>query len=66
MSGTTGTTATLDRLPACDLCGHGTKATYDAKTKQGPWGFLCKPCFDEHGVGLGTGKGQRLVLRGQP
>ena len=32
---------------------------YDAKTKSGPWGNLCDRCFEAHGVGLGTGLGQR-------
>lgn len=63
MSGTTGTEATVERLPACDVCGSGTTAKYDAKTKAGPWGFLCQQCFDKHGIGLGTGKGQRLIQK---
>ena len=63
MSGTTGTEATVERMPACDIHGAGVKASYDAKTKQGPWGFLCEDCFQKHGIGLGTGLGQRLILK---
>lgn len=49
-------------IPECDICTDGTPAGYDAKTKQGPWGYLCEMHFRSHGVGLGTGRGQRLVL----
>lgn len=38
------------------------EAAYDAKTKYGPWGYLCVNCFVDHGVGLGTGRGQRLIV----
>jgi hypothetical protein len=31
----------------------------DGKTSYGPWGNLCPACHARHGVGLGTGKGQR-------
>lgn len=56
------TTATVESLPACDI--HGDHpAAYDARTRTGQWGFLCEAAFREHGVGLGTGKGQRLRLR---
>jgi hypothetical protein len=53
-------------LPTCDTCppDKPTEAAYDGKTKQGPWAYMCEPCFAEMGVGLGTGRGQRLVLRG--
>jgi hypothetical protein len=46
--------------PMCDVCcDHW--ASYDAKTVNGPWAFLCEQCFAKLGIGLGTGKGQRLV-----
>ena len=45
----------------CDLC-HEPFTTeskiYDAKTTQGPWGFMCEKCFKDYGIGLGTGRGQ--------
>lgn len=50
----------VSEIPKCDLCGK--PARYDAKTKQGPWGYLCWSCFQDHGIGLGLGKGQELVL----
>ncbi len=48
-------------LPQCDLC--GANARYDGKTVNGPWANMCQIHFAMLGVGLGTGKGQRLVLR---
>ena len=48
-------------LPDCDFCGD--EAHYDGKTKLGPWGYMCEPCFKKHGIGLGLGKGQELVLK---
>ena len=50
----------VPKLPDCDFCGD--EAHYDGKTKIGPWGYMCKPCFREHGIGLGLGKGQELVV----
>lgn len=49
-------------LPACDFCSRTTPAVYDAKTSHGPWAYLCQGHFDDLGIGLGTGLGQRLVL----
>lgn len=53
----------VDELPQCDYC-HITKtpARYDAKSKSGPWAYMCGTHYNEYGIGLGTGKGQRLVL----
>jgi len=48
-------------IPPCDICQK--PAGYDAKTKAGPWAYLCGACFDVHGIGTGLGKGQRLILR---
>jgi hypothetical protein len=57
-------TATVATLPACDLCpeGTGALAAYDARTVMGPWANLCEGHFQHYGVGLGTGRGQRLVI----
>lgn len=52
----------VKRIPNCDICGE--KARFDAKTKNGPWGYLCAECFSTYGIGLGTGLGQELVLEG--
>ena len=43
----------------CDFCGQ--KAYYDGRTKAGPWAFMCESDFKKHGVGLGTGHGQKLI-----
>ena len=45
--------------PECQFCGK--EGAYDGKTKMGPWAFMCKECHKKYGVGIGTGKGQRLV-----
>ena len=52
----------VSTLPSCDVCGNGTPAHYDAATTHGPWGFLCEQHFAAIGIGLGMGRGQRLVL----
>lgn len=54
-------TVEVSKFPKCDLCGK--EALYDAKTVEGPWGYLCHSCFTFHGIGLGTGLGQRLILK---
>ena len=47
----------------CDICNGAFKdVMYDAKTRGGPWGNICKSCFAFDGVGLGIGLGQRYVL----
>lgn len=54
-------------LPPCDPCteaGIDMIALYDGKTAAGPWASMCPGCFERYGIGLGTGKGQRLILRG--
>jgi len=48
------------KRPKCDFCDN--EALYDARTHRGPWAFLCEKHFQEHGVGLGIGKGQKMVL----
>lgn len=55
---------TVTRLPKCDLCKDGTLAQYDGKTTHGPWANMCEPHFQLLGVGLGTGLGQELILKG--
>lgn len=50
----------------CDICTHVDKsdspnvAIVDGKTTMGPWANMCWAHFEVLGVGLGTGKGQRL------
>ena len=43
----------------CDFCER--RASFDGKTKQGQWANMCEKHFTQKGIGLGTGKGQRLV-----
>ena len=58
---------TVDEQPDCDI--HKVEknttvpAYYDGKTKRGPWAYMCESCFRSEGIGLGLGKGQRLILR---
>jgi hypothetical protein len=33
----------------------------DGRTQMGPWANMCITCHRRHGVGLGTGKGQRYT-----
>jgi hypothetical protein len=53
----------VSELPACDICGN--TARYDALTKLGSWGNLCQQDWLKLGTGLGTGKGQLLMLDSQ-
>jgi hypothetical protein len=48
-------------LPNCDFCGEPAKV--DGKTHSGPWANMCGDCFTIHGIGLGLGKGQTLLLK---
>ncbi len=61
----------VNRFPLCDFiegsiwsdCRDEGEARYDGKTIHGPWAYMCEQHFTEFGVGLGTGRGQRLILR---
>ncbi|MEK6832674.1 MAG: hypothetical protein AABY32_01390 [Nanoarchaeota archaeon] len=53
-------------LPKCDFCRENnvdTDAIYDGKTTMGCWGNMCEKHFKQYGVGLGLGKGQKLVVK---
>jgi len=57
-------------LPECDIHKYelnttGVTAHYDGKTVKGPWAYMCEGCFTSHGIGLGTGRGQRLYVEGE-
>lgn len=64
------TEARVARIPDCGICKfvgppagkHRQPAAYDGKTTEGPWAYMCEDHFAQYGVGLGLGKGQRLVL----
>lgn len=64
------TEAYVPELPPCDL--HHLQrnttvpAKYDGKTRQGRWAYMCEACFAVHGVGLGLGRGQRLIVGTRP
>lgn len=63
------TTTYVTALPACDFCkGQGTvkEATYDGRTAAGVWANMCRFHFDVFGLGLGTGKGQELIVGTAP
>jgi hypothetical protein len=57
-----GTFVIVAKLPVCDIDPAHGAAKYDAKTVRGPWANLCRDCFEELGIGLGTGRGQELRL----
>ena len=50
----------VEVLPKCDFC--DSQAAYDGKTKMGPWANMCEAHFKVSGIGLGLGRGQRLIL----
>jgi len=55
----------VESLPDCDMCKSGfikRKARYDGRTRMGPWAYMCKVHFRLYGVGLGLGRGQKLVV----
>ena len=64
-----GTEVKMTKLPWCDICEQHSRtvlAEYDAKTAAGPWAYMCQLCwsmFSAYPGKLGTGMGQRLVLR---
>lgn len=46
----------------CDLCGLKLKTQkfwVDGRTRMGPWANMCPRCFEQNGVGLGLGAGQK-------
>jgi hypothetical protein len=53
---------TLTQVRWCQVHNDNmTEATYDAATIYGPWAYMCDPCSAQFGVGLGTGRGQRII-----
>jgi len=56
-----GTEVYVEKLPKCDFCDK--PALYDGKTIMGPWAHMCEEHFKQYGVGLGTGRGQKLIPR---
>jgi hypothetical protein len=59
-------TAKVNKFPQCDFCekeGIRQEAKYDGRTFLGPWGYMCERHFKRFGVGLGTGRGQKLIIK---
>jgi hypothetical protein len=54
------TTSKVVWLPTCDFC--AATAQYDGRTRRFGWARMCWVHFAAFGVGLGTGKGQKLVV----
>jgi hypothetical protein len=63
----------VDRYPDCGICkelarlgcrtgSQVEQAAYDGKTIYGLWAYMCATHFDGWGIGLGTGRGQKLVI----
>lgn len=46
----------------CDFCTE--LAAYDAKTRMGPWAYMCEEHFKTNAYtqSLGLGKGQKLIF----
>lgn len=64
-----GDTVYIPHPEYCDLCkskGEQVQAVYDGKTIHGPWAYMCEDHFGALGVGLGTGRGQRLIVGEKP
>jgi hypothetical protein len=61
----------VSEYPRCDFCKNSelhnanVEAHYDAKTVMGPWANMCDKHFKFYGIGLGLGKGQKLILNKQ-
>ncbi len=49
----------------CDYCREPLTHQYvDGKTRDGVWAYMCGLCYLEHGTGLGVGRGQLYVNKG--
>lgn len=63
------TATTVTRRPDCDICKYEEHrvnprpAVVDGKTKDGPWANMCQDHFESHGIGLGLGRGQQLIIQ---
>lgn len=60
----------VEVLPPCDLCKRVLRMTAPAEAyadcnipRLGIWGYVCRKHFVTEQCRLGTGRGQRLVLR---
>lgn len=59
----THTEVRVNYLPNCGFCHKENKetlASYDGRTIFGAWANMCQKHFEQYGVGLGLGSGQKL------
>jgi len=47
-------------ISMCEFDGCAEPAVVDGKTRIGPWANMCELHFQKYGIGLGTGKGQKI------
>lgn len=53
----------MDEKVYCIFCQISSIAFYDGKTKYGGWAYMCQYHYQENGIGLGLGKGQKLIYK---
>ena len=55
----------LGEIPNCDTCNQDppAKAYADARFRGTTWAYVCTTCFHDHGLTLGLGRGQELLLK---
>lgn len=53
-------TTLVEARPTCTFCDK--PAVYDGRTQMGAWAYMCENHFQELGVGLGTGRGHKLIV----
>nr|APG79819.1 hypothetical protein [uncultured bacterium] len=56
-------TVRLTNKVKCDYCSK--IAEYDSRTGIGAWAYLCREHFEKYGIGLGLGKGQKIIYAEQ-
>jgi len=61
MCGSTKQVTYINPPKVCDVCHKPftENIMFDGKTVYGPWANMCMSCFNDIGVGLGTGLGQQ-------
>lgn len=55
------TEVVMEEDQACNFCPQ--VAAYDGRTVYGSWAYMCEDCYKIYGIGLGIGKGQKLVKK---
>lgn len=50
---------------ACQICNTPLTTQFvDGATVFGSWAYMCKECHSDNGYGLGTGRGQLYIKKG--